>query len=707
MKQPLLYRWLYYIVIGLIVIVVFQLKFGLAILLPSHDAWLYGQGSDMLPDICTWQYYRYSPLDRGALGVFSGYGYPQVTGVGNTNIVPLIGMPLKLFNRWLPEHFQYLGLFLFSCYLLQAWFADRLMAALKLPVGYWRFTAVVVVVLAAPFLDRYAHLALCAHWLILAALATYFSGSIHHTRALRNYAVLSFVAVLTHPYLILFPLFIASADGLQRIRRKEKWFTLFMFPLVSIISIWLGAFLSGIFSLKMGSSSAGGFGWYNSNLNTFWNNIGKTNFTPLDLPSFAGQYEGYAYLGLGVLILWITMFFQKTFYKVLFRNIQQHRPLLIVLFAALVYALAFNIAYNKQELFNAHLERHYTVYSKLSIFRSSGRYIWLPYYVLLIIPFVYYSNKLRLRPKWSLGMAIGVLLLQVGDMAKAVQRSIDQDYYFVTKEWQLLAKLSKEAKAVYTYPLFQRDLVTPDDAQYLTGVLAPLQIPITVGHLPRPDGAAQQDMIDHLSQMHESGQWTLEKKGILITTREKVPYFINLQAQHAIKIRKLGDYRIIYSYDNHHIDRASDRLGISQDSIQAISLATFLETYKNQTIIMLSADEASRSLKPGIRAELKKISPLLSNIRGWEAYAAIWSHGKMIKEEKLPKGSIVEMECRLANTSIKLKATSGTEQEPYLIIKGVAMKPLSRGINVFVFDDRMQLVRQITFDLYETYYANR
>ncbi|WP_222165446.1 DUF6311 domain-containing protein [Edaphocola aurantiacus] len=707
MKQPASYRWLYYILIGLIVILVFHLKFGLAILLPSHDAWLYGRGSDMLPDICTWQYYRYSPLGQGALGVFNGYGYPQVTGVGNTNIVPLIGMPLKLFNRWLPEHFQYLGLFLFTCYLLQAWFADRLLAALQLPVGYWRFTAVVVILLAAPFLDRFAHLALCAHWLILAALATYFSVGLSQARALRNYSILSFAAILTHPYLILFPLLVAFADGLQRIRKNEKWITLFVFPLVSIVSIWLGAFLSGVFSLAMGSSSAGGLGVYNSNLNTFWNNIGKSNFAPLDLPAFEGQYEGYAYLGLGVLILWVTLLFQKTFRKALLRTMQQHWPLFIVLFAALIYAYAFNITFNKLELLNFHLERYPRLNNMLSIFRSSGRYIWLPYYILLIIPFVYYGHKLKLQRKWSAGLLLCILLIQIADMAKAIQRGIIQDNYTVSKEWTLLATLAKEAKVVYTYPVFQRDLVTPDDAQYLTSILAPLQIPITAGHLPRPDAPARQNMVDTLSQIHESGQWSLAKGSILITTKEKVPYFIDLQARHAIKMRRLGDYRILYSVDNQHIDNVSDRLGIPRDSIQAISLAAFLEEHKAHTIVILSADEASRSLKPYMRAELSRFSPLLGNIQDWEAYAAVWSHGKMLQEQKLAKGSTLDMKYTVANVPIKLRATSGIEQAPYLIVNGSEMQHLSRGVNVFVFNDSLQLARQMTFDLYETYYANR
>jgi hypothetical protein len=67
----------------------------------------------------------------------------------------------------------------------------------------------------------------------------------------------------------------------------------------------------------------------------------------------------------------------------------------------------------------------------------------------------------------------------------------------------------------------------------------------------------------------------------------------------------------------------------------------------------------------------------------------------------------LDMEYTVTNVPIKLRATSGIEQAPYLIVNGSEMKHLSRGINVFVFNDRMQLVRQAAFDLYETYYANR
>lgn len=699
-------NWLYYFFLGLVVLTVFQLKFGLSILLPSNDAWLYGYGSDMLPDICTWEYYRYSPPVEGAWGVFKGYAHPQVTGIGNTNIVPLIGMPLKAFNQWLPEHFQYFGLFLFACYGLQAWFADRLLAALKLPIGYWRCSAVVVTVLAAPFLDRFNHLALCAHWLILAALATFFATGLSNARALTRYTALSFASVLIHPYLILFPLMVAFADGLQRMKRH--WTSAVIFPALSIAGILSGAYLSGIFSLSMGSSNAGGFGEYSSNLNTFWNNIGKTNFAALNLPTrFDGQYEGYAYLGAGVLVLWITLLLQKRFYRSLFHKIRQYWPLMIVSAIALVYACAFMMTINKLSLFDPHLDRNAYLYSKLSIFRSSGRYIWLPYYIIIIVPFVYYGRQRSLHGYRSVVILICILLVQIADMAKAVQRSIIQDNYKVSKEWPQLAKFAKEASTVYTHPLYDRHMSSPDDMQYLTAALAPGHVPITAGHLPRPDGRAMQLMIDSVEDMMDSGHWNLDPGGILITTEEKAARFILLQERKEIAVRKLGQYRILYPVGNRHADSIAIQSGLYPDSIRAIGLAAFLEENKAHTMIILTVDEASRVLQPGMRAELSRFSPVLGSISGWEAYAAIWHQGKMLKEQKMAKGSDVELDLRVSNTSVRLRATSGTQSQPYLEINGAGQEQLRRGVTVFVLDDRMQLLTRTNFDLFETYYGNR
>lgn len=709
-KQGLVYGG----VLLLAVLIIFHLKFGLAIIWPGNDRWLYGWSSDMLPDICTWQYYRYSPLWQGAPGVFIGYGHPQVTGIGNTNIVPLIGMPLKLLNGWLPEHFQYLGFFLFACYGLQAWFADRLLAILGLELGPWRLGGVIIALMAAPFLDRYCHLALCAHWIILAALCIYFSGRMGTRKKLWGYGALSFAAILIHPYLILFPLLIAVADGIKRARQERKWGYFFVFLLSSILPVIAGAYISGMFSLDMSGGSAGGFGVYSSNLNTFWNNLGKTNLSILSLPSYGtGQYEGYAYLGAGVLLLWISLFVQKDFYLALKRSLRSHWPLLIVLVIALIYALAFRLTWNAHLLWDPKLGERTFVYRMASVFRSSGRYIWLPFYIMLFIPVIYYGHRLQQRKIWSAVVVSGVLLLQIMDLSRALQRGVFEENYQVGSDWVSLAALCKEANMVCTYPLFQRDLVVTDDIQYLTAALAPLQIPITAGHLPRPDLAAQQKMTDTLQAMSDEGRWLLDPKAILLTKPQEIAYFVSLQDRQEIKIRSLGAYRIIYAVVNRYFDSVCTSMNLPYSEIKVTGLADYLKTQNSQYIMVLvSQDEASAALKPGMREALGTFSPVLGGIQQNEAYAAICYKGKIIKEAKTPKGQDLDMKYTLQNREngpvlFELRATSQNKQYPYLKVNGKEMHHLNRGINIFIFDEQMQLIAQDYVDLYKTYYMNR
>lgn len=705
-------NWIYYFFLSLLVFIVFQLKFGLSILLPSNDAWLYGWTSDMLPDICTWQYYRYSPLWHEPFGVFTGYGYPQVTGIGNTNIVPLFGMPLKLFNQWLPEHFQYFGIFLFTCYILHAWFADRLLINWGVYSYIWRFCGVLFVLIAAPFLDRYCHIALCAHWIILAGLCVYWSPNYSRSKRVWGYAGLGFVAVMTHPYLVLFPLMLASATDLKYWQRDMKRWKYVPFSVVAcIFSIAIGGYLSGIFSLNISGSTAGGFGIYSSNVNTFWNNLGKTHFTPLDLHSFGpGQFEGYAYLGVGVLILWLSLLLQKPFFKMLRSAIIEHWSLFLLLFLASIFAFAFRITLGEQLVFDPELGERTFLYRAASVFRSSGRYIWLPFYMLLLLPIVYYGRKPAQR-KLLILLSVAVCL-QVADISKALARCVSSDNYRVGPYWKSLVDVSRQATFVYTYPAFQRGLAVTDDIQYLTGALGAQQIPITAGHLPRPDIVAQSKTMDTLQLMSDSGQWLLHDNAILITIPEEIAYFASLQELNSIDIRAVGPYRIIYKKGNNRMDSFALQRSYPFAHINVIGLADFLEQQDCSYMILVSKDEASGALKPEMRQALSTNNPILSRLQWGEPYAAIYAQGRLLKEVKLTRGKDLEWNYKLPIADgrivqIALRATSGNQQEPNLRINNMGMHHFKRGLNIFLFDKNMELISQKYIDLYKTYYMNQ
>lgn len=62
--------------------------------------------------------------------------------------------------------------------------------------------------------------------------------------------------------------------------------------------------LLGAFNLEEQSLVASGLGTYSANLNTFFNPIGGWSEIVNELPTYTdGQYEGFAYLGVGIFIL--------------------------------------------------------------------------------------------------------------------------------------------------------------------------------------------------------------------------------------------------------------------------------------------------------------------------------------------------------------------------------------------------------------------
>ena len=144
---------------------------GLAIADPSNMTWFL-HGADWTTHYAGWAMFRNSPW-TWPLGKITTLVYPNGTSVVFTDSLPLLAIGLKPFSAWLPEPFQYTGLWFVACFLLQGAFGALLTQ---------RWTRNPAVILAAAaffvyapiFLNRLQHATLMAHCLILACLWLYF-----------------------------------------------------------------------------------------------------------------------------------------------------------------------------------------------------------------------------------------------------------------------------------------------------------------------------------------------------------------------------------------------------------------------------------------------------------------------------------------------------------------------------------------------------
>ena len=165
---------LYSLVVGS---AVFVWVTGGAIIDPTRRDWL--MLGDSAQHYLGWAFFRDTPLVQWPIGANPKLGLEFASSIVFTDSIPLLAFVFKPFNAVLPETFQYLGLWIWACFVLQAWFAVRVLSHFVAERTQQFLGATLCVV--APVLSYrlvhqgYGHIALASHFLVLAALHAYFS----------------------------------------------------------------------------------------------------------------------------------------------------------------------------------------------------------------------------------------------------------------------------------------------------------------------------------------------------------------------------------------------------------------------------------------------------------------------------------------------------------------------------------------------------
>ena len=165
-------------IVGVVVgTVAFVWVTGGAILVPTRRDWL--MLGDSAQHYLGWAFFRHTPLLQWPLGANPKLGLEFASSIVFTDSIPLVAFLLKPFNALLPETFQYLGLWIWACFVLQAIVALRLVAQLVANRTH-QVLASMLFVLAPALSYRlvhqgYGHIALASHFLVLGALWAYFS----------------------------------------------------------------------------------------------------------------------------------------------------------------------------------------------------------------------------------------------------------------------------------------------------------------------------------------------------------------------------------------------------------------------------------------------------------------------------------------------------------------------------------------------------
>jgi hypothetical protein len=388
----------------------FMLTTGGKLLRPRYIDWLWEQ--DPATFFLGWHFFRNTPLLQWPLGANPAYGTDIGSSVVFSDSIPLLALLFKPFAGMLPATFQYLGLWILLCFVLQAVFASLLLA--RFTNDRWLRALGSAFFACAPiFLWRlYGHYAMCGQWILVAGLCLYFSPRHGYGR----WILLLAVASLVHAYLLVLAGAIWAADILQRILKKElgpiraAFFMAGTFVIVLLVMWAAGYFMVAGEGLK-GSATI----LYRMNLLSVFDPEELWSHLLPDLPQTDGDYEGFAFPGLGMLLLTpvaLFLYLRGPRGNTALRSVL---PLLLVSIALIVYAASNQVALGTREWFAYPLPP--VLESIAATFRATGRMVWPAVYVLYLAVLVMVFTRLSRRR--AVLLCTSLLCLQLADSTDA------------------------------------------------------------------------------------------------------------------------------------------------------------------------------------------------------------------------------------------------------------------------------------------------
>ena len=394
---------------------------GYRVINPFDTSWLSG---DAAHSHLGWAFFRHEPLLSFPLGWSRALGYPLGERIAWLDCMPILALLLWPLRNALPWDFQYLGLiFAFNC-ILQLYFGYRISWHLTGRSRSIAIAGALLFLVAPPFIFRSSgHFVLTSHWLILAALALFFTagGQLSKWRIMAG-AALCFLAASIHPYIMVMVLLIDAATHLRVATTGKETANTALGARLRLMGLRIGLSLTSAIAaliifgylrpLELHAYADGGYGAFSMNL-----------LAPIDPGPFGAlilkpqpqvstfQYEGYNYLGLGVILLGLLALARcpSLFVRTLGRR--GSAATWMIFAVSLLLALSLKATVGRWTIYDIPVP--FNVFEALSAFRSSGRFFWPAYY--LVLCGVIALALAAFGPRWAALALFGGLLIQLAD----------------------------------------------------------------------------------------------------------------------------------------------------------------------------------------------------------------------------------------------------------------------------------------------------
>ncbi len=402
-------------ILGCLVGMVFFLAiFGGHIINPTYVDWLLHsddlEGSvDLTQHYLGWVFFRNSPW-QFPFGLTEGI-YSSPVSVIYTDSIPLFAFIFKLLSPILPTDFQYFGLYGLMCYCLMGGFGVILVRRVCTDPLYHLLSAILFVCNPVMLNRMYLHTALAGHFIIMAGLCLFFyHKGLAASKRILYWTLIISCGTLINAYFtpmiygLLF--FAVLGDFMDKNATSKPDTSLFLLAFPPILT----AFLCYCFGMFYGNvpSTAGGLEVLSFNLNGFFNPMTKltdfhdhimgykdmnySRWLPALPMSTAYQNEGFSYMGVGVMLLFLIVILIAVSKPVSDKAGDIHDPdtviapsgrkaLFVFMIICMVLALSPVATFGEKQLY--HLPLPGFIHNIWSSFRSTARFIWVVYYCII------------------------------------------------------------------------------------------------------------------------------------------------------------------------------------------------------------------------------------------------------------------------------------------------------------------------------------
>ena len=532
---------------------IFQLSYGFHTLEPTNISWLMTVRHDWGTHYLGWAFYKNEPW-QFPLGHVRDYFYPLGTNVGFTDSIPLFAIFFKLFAPLMGQNFQYFGLWLLLCYLLAAGYSVLLLKQFNVQ-PFLIFAGALLITANPVLLYRGLHPALCGQFLFIASLFVYFiKPGTKTTNYILNYQLaLLILAGLINPYLCFMVLGFSLATPLRLLSENRISRARFgIYLAVSVFLLLLSWYLIGMveFGKKEDLGVSGGFGLYGMNLNSLFNPSGYSSLLPQLKQVSWHQYEGFMYLGSGIMFLGcvaLALRFWKGHERlatpgqtVWTRTVNGVRiwPLCMILILYTLFAITHVVSFGEHVLFRVPVPKIILKFGE--IFRASARFFWLPYYLIFFSLIVFLSRSAISSIARQIIMGV-VLLLQFYDCWPLLThwRLSYGDYHppISANTWN---SIIGESDQVVFFPPFQANNLVNMDYQDFSFLASKARKPINTGYVARLDTRAMKVYSDSLIDALQGGR--LAPNRIYITTPSTLETYPLLLQDSSIAVNMLDGY---------------------------------------------------------------------------------------------------------------------------------------------------------------------